>query len=83
MSNNFDNIDFEGLNKLAEESKKLINAEMAKFETTFSEVRKNLPEDKLAEFDKNKALMNKAIALAKQGKQEEANQIINKLKNER
>jgi hypothetical protein len=80
---NFDNMDISSLIKMSEESKKLINIEMAKFDKIFEEVKKNVPAEQVGFLEKTKAQMNKAIILAKEGRQEEANEIVNNLKHER
>ena len=80
---NFKDMDLGSLIKLSEQNTKQIEIEMAKFDKVFEEVVKGVPEDQKGEVERVKIICNKAIALAKEGKQEESNQLIKTIKNER
>lgn len=81
MSDNFKGMDFGALQRMSEQAEKMLNIEMQKFEKSFDEVRKTLPEEQLGTLDKAKAKFNQAINLAKEGRTEEATAIINTFKN--
>lgn len=71
------------LSKMAMESSKQLNQQMSILENVMSETLKNAPEENKAEIEKVKALTNKAINLAKQGKMQDVDQIIKYFKNGR
>lgn len=83
MLNNsdFKGMDVEALKKMSEEASRMINAEMGIFEKTYEDLKKKLPEGQVGKLELAKASFNKAIILAKEGKQEEATNIINTIKN--
>lgn len=71
------------LSKMAMQSSKQLNQQMSILENVMSETLKNAPEENKAEIEKVKALTNKAINLAKQGKMQDVDQIIKNFKNGR
>lgn len=77
----YSNKDLQSLLKLSEQSKKTLEIELAKNEKITEEVLKNAPIEHIGILEKVKALTNKAIVLAKEGKQAEANEVMNEIKN--
>ncbi|AHK11387.1 hypothetical protein F132_41 [Flavobacterium sp. phage 1/32] len=73
----------DSLIKLSEQNRKQMELELAKFDKVFEEVIKGVPEDQKGQIEKVKIISNKAIQLAKEGRQEEANELIKTIQNER
>ena len=73
--------DLQSLLKLSEQSKKTLEIELEKNNKIAEEVLKNAPVEDRKVLEMVKALTNKAIVLAKEGKQAEANEVINEIKN--
>lgn len=69
--------------KLAEESKNQMNIHIRIFDETMSEMIKGVPEKDKGEIEKFKALSQRAINLAKEGKSEEAQELIKNFQNGR
>lgn len=78
--NNFEGMDMDALKRMSEQAGKMIGAEMQRFELSFEELKKKLPEDQIGKLEAAKAKFNQAINLAKEGRQEEATAIINSFK---
>lgn len=77
----FKNQNLNSLLQLAEESRKQMNLQMSIFDGVLNEMVKEVPEkdkDKIEEF---KALTQRAINLAKEGKTEEAQELIKNFQN--
>lgn len=81
MSGNYKDLDLDSLIKLSEAGANQIKMEMKKFDLVFDGVLKNAPAEDIDKLEKVRILSNKAIALAKDGKTEEANKVIEELKN--
>lgn len=75
-------VDIEQLKKLSEKAGKQMQRQMRLLDSTFSEMMVNLPEDEAKKVEKLKVLTNKAIQLAKQGKADEAQNIIKEFQSE-
>lgn len=67
---------------LSEASSKQIDTQVKIFEETFKGVIKNAPENDRNALEKMQALTAKAISLAKQGRQTEAQDVLNQIQNE-
>ncbi|WP_440881401.1 hypothetical protein [Tenacibaculum sp. C7A-26P2] len=79
----YKDLNIQQLLNLSKKASSQINLQVQILDTTFSELLKNLPQDEANEIDKLKALTQKAISLAKQGKAEEAQEIIRNYQNGR
>lgn len=75
--------DLQELIELSEKAKKQMNLQMKIVDQTFDEMTQKLPEDEAKEVAKLKALNKRAVALAKEGKAEEAQELIKNYRNER
>lgn len=73
--------DLERLIKLSKLGSEQMNTEMKKFDLVFQGLLKNAPEEDIEIIEKINILSKKAISLAKQGKTEESNKVIQELKN--
>jgi len=69
--------------QLSQEMSKKLDVEMRIFDETFNETIRNAPDEDKAAVEELKGLSQKAIALAKEGKVNEANKIINDYQNGR
>lgn len=67
---------------LSEQNLKQMNLSVKIFERTFDTVLKNAPEQDKGVIEKMQILTKKALTLAKEGKQTEANEILNQIRNE-
>ena len=68
--------------ELSKQNSKQIEIDLKIFESTFDGVLKNAPDKDRDVLEKMNALTKKAIILAKDGKTNEANEILNQIKNE-
>lgn len=66
----------EQLKKLSEKANEQMKAQMNLLDGTFREMMIQLPENEAKEVERLKMLTNKSIQLAKQGKADEAREII-------
>lgn len=80
MLNNNKQID--QLLELSEKLSEKINIDIKLVEKLNDEMLKNVPEEQKGEIEKMVAIKNKALILAKEGKQEEAINIIKEMQNE-
>lgn len=80
MTNDFSQI--QGLIELSRKAKEDMNRQLDILDGTFSELVKKLPKEEADQVDRLKGYTQRAINLAKKGKQEEANDIISKIRNE-
>lgn len=72
----FKNQNLAQLIRLSKESSKKLNLELAILDETFGETLKGAPETDKSEIEKLRGMSQRAIALAKAGKTEEANAVI-------
>lgn len=77
----YKDLNIQQLLNLSKQASSQINLQVQILDTTFSDLLKNLPQDEANEVDKLKALTQKAINLAKQGKAEEAQELIRNYQN--
>jgi len=73
----------EQLLQLSQQNSERIKSDMKMFDAVFDNVQNTVPDDQKGELQRVRAQMNKAINLAKEGKTNEANDVINNLKNGR
>jgi hypothetical protein len=71
---NYDQI--EKLRRLAEKSMEQLKQEINIFDEQLAESIRNAPEEQKSDLEKCKSVVQQAIALAKMGKAEEANELI-------
>lgn len=75
--------DLKQLIELSNKARKQMKLEMKVMDKTFDEMTQKLPEEEAKEVANLKALNKKAIALAKEGKADEAQEIIKNYRDER
>lgn len=79
----FNGNNLEQLQKMARESSKKLNLELRIFDETLAESIRKAPEEEKQAIEGLRSMCQKSISLAKQGKSEEANQIIKDYQNGR
>lgn len=68
--------------KMSQQNQKQLDLNVKIFDQTFGEVLKNAPVEDVGVLEKMRILTTKAINLAKEGKQTEAQDVLNQIKNE-
>lgn len=81
LNSDLKNMDIQSLIKLSESNANQMRIETAKVEKVFEAVIKNCPEGDISTIERLRILSNKAMNLAKEGKIQEANNVIEELKN--
>lgn len=71
------------LHRLSRESSKKMNLELRILDKTLDETLKNVPDEHKSEIEKVKALSQKSIYLAKDGKLKKAQELIKKFRDGR
>ena len=79
----FKNSNLKQLQEMAKESSKKLNLELRIFDETMAEAIKGVPDSEKQIVEQVKGLSQRAINLAKNGKIEQAQQIIKDFNNER